>query len=96
MLSKALAAAHEVVRRVRRDELLFAQSLLGELRSSMIRLEEPNVISVDASEHRAHSAIAQPSSPLRNAKASARRHYGAIESRMLATSRDLASSSIST
>ena len=40
VLSKALAAAHEVVRRARRGELVFAQSLLEELRSYMIRLDE--------------------------------------------------------
>ena len=32
LLSKALAGAHEVVRRIRRGELLFAQSLLEEPR----------------------------------------------------------------
>jgi hypothetical protein len=39
ILSKALAGAHEVVRRTRRGELHFAQSLLDELRSHMARLE---------------------------------------------------------
>jgi predicted nucleotidyltransferase len=39
ILSKALAGAHEVVRRVRRGELYFAQSLLDELRSNMGRLD---------------------------------------------------------
>ena len=39
VLSKALTDAHEVVRRLRRGELFFAQSLLEELRFHMIRLE---------------------------------------------------------
>ena len=39
ILSKALAGAHEVVRRARRGELYFAQSLLDELRSHMARLD---------------------------------------------------------
>jgi predicted nucleotidyltransferase len=39
ILSKALAGAHEIVRRVRRGELHFAQSLLDELRSHMAQLE---------------------------------------------------------
>jgi predicted nucleotidyltransferase len=39
VLSKALAGAHEVVRRTRRGELHFAQSLLEELRSNMTRLD---------------------------------------------------------
>jgi hypothetical protein len=39
LLSKALAGAHEVVRRIRRGELIFAQSLLEELRTHMIRLD---------------------------------------------------------
>jgi len=39
ILSKALAGAHEVVRRARRGELHFAQSLLDELRSHMARLD---------------------------------------------------------
>jgi predicted nucleotidyltransferase len=39
ILSKALAAAHETVRRARRGELIFAQSLLEEMRSFMIRLD---------------------------------------------------------
>ena len=38
-LSKALAGAHEVVRRARRGELHYAQSLLDELRSHMARLD---------------------------------------------------------
>jgi hypothetical protein len=38
-LSKALAGVHEVVRRVRRGELYFAQSLLDEVRSNMARLD---------------------------------------------------------
>jgi hypothetical protein len=38
-ISKALAGAHEVVRRARRGELHFAQSLLDELRSHMARLD---------------------------------------------------------
>ena len=40
VLSKALAGAHEVVRRLRRGELFFAQTLLEELRFHMIRLED--------------------------------------------------------
>lgn len=40
ILSKALAGAHEVVRRLRRGELFFAQTLLGELRFHMVRLED--------------------------------------------------------
>lgn len=39
ILSKAIAGAHEVVRRARRGELHFAQSLLDELRSHMARLD---------------------------------------------------------
>lgn len=39
ILSKALAGVHEVVRRARRGELYFAQSLLDELRSNMARLD---------------------------------------------------------
>jgi predicted nucleotidyltransferase len=39
VLSKALAGAHEVVRRTRRGELFFAQSLLDELRSNMTQLD---------------------------------------------------------
>ena len=39
VLSKALAGLHEVVRRVRRGELVFAQTLLEELRSNMIQLD---------------------------------------------------------
>ena len=39
ILSRALAGAHEVVRRARRGELHFAQSLLDELRSHMVRLD---------------------------------------------------------
>lgn len=39
VLSKALAGVHEVVRRARRGELYFAQSLLDELRSNIVRLE---------------------------------------------------------
>jgi predicted nucleotidyltransferase len=39
VLSKALASAHEVVRRTRRGDLLYAQSLLEELRSCMIRID---------------------------------------------------------
>jgi hypothetical protein len=39
VLSKALAGAHEVVRRARRGELFYAHSLLDELRSNMVRLD---------------------------------------------------------
>jgi hypothetical protein len=39
VLSKALAGAHEVVRRARRGQLFFAQSLLDELRSNLARLD---------------------------------------------------------
>jgi predicted nucleotidyltransferase len=39
IVSKALAGAHEVVRRARRGELHFAHSLLDELRSHMARLD---------------------------------------------------------
>lgn len=39
ILSKALAGAHEVVRRVRRGELLFAQALLSELRDHLSQLD---------------------------------------------------------
>ena len=39
ILSKALAGVHEVVRRARRGELHFAQSLLDELRSHMVQLD---------------------------------------------------------
>lgn len=39
ILSKALAGAHEVVRRAHRGELHFAQSLLDELRSHMAQLD---------------------------------------------------------
>jgi hypothetical protein len=39
ILSKALAASHETVRRAKRGELFFAQSLLEELRSFMMRLD---------------------------------------------------------
>lgn len=39
ILSKALAGVHEVVRRARRGELQFAQSLLDELRSHMVQLD---------------------------------------------------------
>jgi predicted nucleotidyltransferase len=39
VLSKALAGAHEVVRRARRGELCFAQTLLDELRAHMTRLD---------------------------------------------------------
>jgi predicted nucleotidyltransferase len=39
VLSKALAGAHEVVRRSRRGELHFAQTLLDELRGHMTRLD---------------------------------------------------------
>ncbi len=39
ILSKALAGSHEVVRRARRGELCFAQSLLDELRANMTRLD---------------------------------------------------------
>lgn len=39
VLSKALAGAHEVIRRVRRGELYYAQTLLEELRAHMTRLE---------------------------------------------------------
>lgn len=40
VLSKALAGLHEVVRRTRRGEALYAQALLGELRHNMIRLDD--------------------------------------------------------
>lgn len=39
ILSKALAAAHETIRRTRRGELMYAQSLLEELRLFMERLD---------------------------------------------------------
>lgn len=39
VLSKALAGTHEVVRRVRRGELFYAQSLLDELRGNMTKLD---------------------------------------------------------
>jgi hypothetical protein len=39
VLSKALAGTHEVVRRARRGELFYAQSLLDELRWNMTRLD---------------------------------------------------------
>ena len=39
IVSKALAGAHEVVRRVRRGELFFAQTLLDELQSNIARLD---------------------------------------------------------
>lgn len=39
ILSKVLAAAHETIRRARRGELFYAQSLLEELRSYMIRID---------------------------------------------------------
>jgi predicted nucleotidyltransferase len=39
ILSKALAAAHETVRRARRGELFYAQSLLEELRMFLSRLD---------------------------------------------------------
>jgi len=39
VVSKALAGTHEVVRRARRGELFYAQTLLDELRSNMIRLD---------------------------------------------------------
>ncbi len=39
VVSKALAGAHEVVRRARRGELFYAQSLLDELRGNMTRLD---------------------------------------------------------
>jgi len=39
IVSKALASAHEVVRRAHRGELFFAQSLLDELRSNIARLD---------------------------------------------------------
>jgi len=39
VVSKALAGAHEVVRRARRGELHFAQSLLNDLRSHMAQLD---------------------------------------------------------
>jgi hypothetical protein len=39
VLSKALAGAHEVVRRARRGELHFAQTLLEELRAHMTQLD---------------------------------------------------------
>jgi predicted nucleotidyltransferase len=40
ILSKALAGAHEVVRRIRRGESLFAQALLSEMRDHMSQLDE--------------------------------------------------------
>ena len=40
MLSKALAGMHEVVRRIRRGEVMFAHVLLGGLRQNMIHLED--------------------------------------------------------
>lgn len=39
ILSKALASAHEVVRRAKRGELFFAHTLLNELRSYMVRID---------------------------------------------------------
>lgn len=39
VLSKAMAGAHEVVRRARRGELHFAQTLLDEVRSHMVHLD---------------------------------------------------------
>jgi predicted nucleotidyltransferase len=39
VLSKALAGVHEVVRRARRGELYYAQTLLDELRADMTRLD---------------------------------------------------------
>jgi len=39
ILSKALAAAHETVRRARRGELFFAQNLLEELRQYLMQLD---------------------------------------------------------
>ncbi len=39
VLSKALAGTHEVVRRARRGELFYAQSVLDELRSNMATLD---------------------------------------------------------
>jgi predicted nucleotidyltransferase len=39
ILSKAIAGAHEVVRRARRGELYFAQSLLDEMRTHLARLD---------------------------------------------------------
>lgn len=39
VLSKALACAHEVIRRARRGERFYAHSLLDELRSNMARLD---------------------------------------------------------
>ena len=40
MISKALACAHEAVRRAKRDELFYAQSLLENLRSYMVQIED--------------------------------------------------------
>ncbi|HEY7284446.1 MAG TPA: hypothetical protein VH497_03310, partial [Vicinamibacterales bacterium] len=40
VMSKALAGLHAIVRRIRRGELAFAQSLLEERRSNMIRLDD--------------------------------------------------------
>lgn len=39
VLSKAIAGAHEVVRRARRGEVYYAQTLLDELRAHMTRLD---------------------------------------------------------
>ena len=40
ILSKALAGAHEVVRRLRRGELFFTHTLLEQMRVHMVRLED--------------------------------------------------------
>jgi hypothetical protein len=40
VISKALATAHETLRRARRGELFYAQSLLEELRVYMLRIED--------------------------------------------------------
>jgi len=40
LISKGLAAAHEVFRRARRGELLYAQNLLGEFRSYLIKADD--------------------------------------------------------
>jgi hypothetical protein len=39
-ISKGLAAAHEVFRRTRRGELVFAQTLLDDLRFHMIQADD--------------------------------------------------------
>lgn len=40
VISKTLACAHEAVRRAKRDELFYAQSLLENLRSYMVQIED--------------------------------------------------------